>query len=59
MTMTKPKTEGIPKTITSAEGRDLILIRVIDAAPEKVFNAWTEPALLKQWFAPAVDDGQS
>jgi len=50
--MTKPKTEAIPKTITSAEGRDLILTRTIHAVPEKVFNAWTEPALLKQWFAP-------
>lgn len=40
------------KTTTSAEGRDLVLTRVIEAAPEKVFQAWTDPALLKQWFAP-------
>jgi uncharacterized protein YndB with AHSA1/START domain len=40
------------KTITSAEGRDLILSRIIDAPREKVFKAWTDPALLKQWFAP-------
>lgn len=40
------------KTTTSAEGRDLILTRVIDAPREKVFKAWTEPMLLKQWFAP-------
>lgn len=40
------------KTTTSTEGRDLVLTRVIDAAPEKVFQAWTDPALLKQWFAP-------
>ena len=41
-----------PITTTSAEGRDLFLKRVIHAKPEKIFNAWTEPALLKQWFAP-------
>lgn len=41
-----------PKTTTSTEGRDLILTRVINASPDRVFNAWTDPALLKQWFAP-------
>ena len=40
------------KTTTSSEGRDLILTRLIDAPPEKLFRAWTEPELLKQWFAP-------
>lgn len=41
------------KATTSTEGRDLILTRIIDASPEKVFRAWTEPELLKQWFTPA------
>jgi len=40
------------KTITSTEGRDLVLTRIIDAPPEKVFRAWTDPALMVQWFAP-------
>jgi uncharacterized protein YndB with AHSA1/START domain len=40
------------KTTTSTEGLDLVLTRMIDAAPEKVFRAWTEPELQKQWFAP-------
>lgn len=40
------------KSTTSVEGRNLILKRVFSAPPEKVFRAWTEPALLKKWFAP-------
>jgi uncharacterized protein YndB with AHSA1/START domain len=38
---------------TFAEDRELILTRVIDVPREKLFRAWTEPELLKQWFAPA------
>ena len=40
------------KATTSTEGRDLILSRIINAPRNKVFKAWTEPKLLKQWFAP-------
>jgi uncharacterized protein YndB with AHSA1/START domain len=40
------------KTETFTDGRDLLLTRVINAPREKVFNAWTDPKLLKQWFAP-------
>lgn len=32
--------------------RELVLTRDIDAPPEKLFKAWTQPELLKQWFAP-------
>ncbi len=32
--------------------RDLVLTRLIDAPREKVYRAWTDPELLKQWFAP-------
>jgi len=32
--------------------RELVLTRLIDAPREKLFRAWTEPALLKRWFAP-------
>lgn len=35
------------------ENRELILTRVIDVPRHKLFRAWTEPELLKQWFAPA------
>ncbi|RCS22226.1 polyketide cyclase [Phyllobacterium salinisoli] len=32
--------------------RELVLTRLIDAPREKLFRAWTEAELLKQWFAP-------
>ena len=33
--------------------RELVLTRLIDAPREKLYRAWTDPTLLKQWFAPA------
>src|ERR1700751_4248659 len=32
--------------------RELMLTRLIDAPRAKLYRAWTEPELLKQWFAP-------
>ena len=32
--------------------RELMLTRLIDAPREKLYRAWTDATLLKQWFAP-------
>ncbi|MFO1161145.1 MAG: SRPBCC family protein [Reyranellaceae bacterium] len=32
--------------------RELVITRLIDAPREKLYRAWTEAELLKQWFAP-------
>jgi uncharacterized protein YndB with AHSA1/START domain len=37
---------------TESNDRDLVLTRLIDVPREKLYRAWTEPELLKQWFAP-------
>lgn len=35
------------------EGKfELVLVREYDAPREKIFRAWTDPELLKQWFVP-------
>ena len=34
--------------------RELVLERIFDAPREKVYCAWTEPKLLKQWFVPRL-----
>lgn len=39
--------------MTTQPQHSLVLERVIDATPDKVFKAWTTPDLMKQWFAPA------
>lgn len=41
-----------PAETTPTSDRELVLTRIIDAPPEKVFRAWTDPELMKQWFAP-------
>ena len=37
---------------SATSDRELILTRVIDAPRDKLYRAWTDAELLKQWFAP-------
>jgi uncharacterized protein YndB with AHSA1/START domain len=48
---TKDATDSNARSASSSD-RELVLTRIIDAPRERVFKAWTDPELLKQWFAP-------
>lgn len=39
------------RTARTAE-RELVLTCTFDAPPDKVYRCWTDPELLKRWFAP-------
>ena len=66
MLINKPdarRTRTMPETMTTANGatavregtvedRTLVVERVFKASPEKVFKAWTDPAILVQWWGP-------
>lgn len=38
---------------TWALDREIVITRVIDAPRERVFEAWTDPKQIIQWFSPA------
>jgi len=44
--------ESDPRRIWALD-REIVLTRVIDAPPERVFRAWTDPGQIVQWFSPA------
>jgi len=35
-----------------SNGNELVLERILNAPREKVYRCWTEPELVKKWFAP-------
>lgn len=41
-------------TTTPTDGpRELVLNRLLDTTPARIWRAWTEPELMKEWFCPA------
>lgn len=42
----------VTETATASSDRELVLTRIINAPREKVYDAWTQPELMKQWFTP-------
>jgi len=43
---------NIKETQKANEERRLVIKRVIFATPERIFDAWTQPQLLTQWWGP-------
>jgi uncharacterized protein YndB with AHSA1/START domain len=50
MSDTLNTTEAVPEGAPA--DRTLIVERVLRATPDKVFQAWTDPSILVQWFGP-------
>ncbi len=42
----------MPNATAPPEHHELVLTRLLAAPRAKVFRAWTEPELMKQWFTP-------
>lgn len=41
-----------PTTVTRKSERELLVTRTFDGPAHLVFDAWTQPELLKRWWAP-------
>ena len=46
------ETEIDPCHATGAHGHTLVLERILNGTPEKIWKAWTTPEILSQWFCP-------
>ncbi|GAB7542512.1 SRPBCC family protein [Cupriavidus sp. 8B] len=44
---------AVTDKMSTVADRELTLTRIIDAPRAAVFKAWTDPELVKQWFAPS------
>ena len=45
-------TRESPGSADASTNRELVLERVLNAPRERVYQAWTDPQLLTQWFTP-------
>jgi uncharacterized protein YndB with AHSA1/START domain len=52
MTIAKPETE----IVADPDLPTIRIIREFDAPPDRVFHAWTDPELFKQWVGPRSID---
>jgi uncharacterized protein YndB with AHSA1/START domain len=49
---TSENASSTAKSGAAPSDRELVITRLINAPREKVYRAWTEPELMKQWFTP-------
>ena len=48
-----PPTAGKPRlSVERRSARELVVTRIINAPPQLVFQAWTQPDLFRQWWVP-------
>ena len=40
------------RSLTPDPTLDLVLERIVDVTPARIFAGWTQPALITQWFTP-------
>lgn len=38
--------------VKPSSDRELVLCRIMNASPEKLYRGWTDPELMKEWFCP-------
>eukprot|EP01035_Chromulina_nebulosa_P045217 gene45217-61268_t len=46
----EPLVTDLPETATLSH--ELVLVRTFEAPAARIYEAWTDPELMKQWFAP-------
>ena len=39
-------------TVERTSARELVVVRTFNGSAATIFDAWTKPELLKQWWAP-------
>ncbi len=51
--MTKMKTKDATLMLTFPSDREIVITRVFDAPRQLVFEAWTKPEHVRQWYGPS------
>jgi len=50
--MTSNQQQGQPATVTTPTDREIHIVREFDAPRDRVFAAYTDPALIPEWWGP-------